>query len=281
VADPRWRLVAAALAYGVLAAAHAASSRLTRGIQLTQIRAATVLPARRTPISFRTEDGLNLVGELALPADRDPAATLVCLHPLPTHGGMMDSHVYRKAAYRLPALADLAVLRFNTRGTESERGKSDGAFGDGVLERYDVEAAVRYAAGAGLPRIWLLGWSFGTELALMYGAGLPEVEGAILLSPPLKRATDDDLDAWAASGKPLVALVPEFDDYLRPDEARQRFARVPKADVLGVDGAKHLWVGENYVRIVLNEIVRVVNPVALTAGPLPTDWPAAQGEASQ
>ena len=80
--------------------------------------------------------------------------------------------------------------------------------------------------------------------------------GGILLSPPLHRATDADLDAWAASGRPLTALVPEFDDYLRPEEARQRFARVPKADVIGVDGAKHLWVGETYVRIVLNEIVR-------------------------
>jgi uncharacterized protein len=248
---------------------------------LTQIRAATVLPARRTPITFSTEDGLNLVGELALPADRAPAATLVCLHPLPTHGGMMDSHVYRKAAYRLPALADLAVLRFNTRGTESERGKSDGEFGQGLTERHDVEAAVRYAVDAGLPRIWLLGWSFGTELALVYGAALAGVEGAILLSPPLKRATDDDLDAWAASGKPLAVLVPEFDDYLRPDEARLRFARVPKADVLGVDGAKHLWVGENYVRIVLNEIVRVVNPAALTGGSLPADWTGPEGEASK
>ena len=48
----------------------------------------------------------------------------------------------------------------------------------------------------------------------------PSIEGAILLSPPLHRATDADLDAWAAFGKPLVVLVPELDDYLRPDEAR-------------------------------------------------------------
>jgi hypothetical protein len=238
---------------------------------VTQIRAATVLPARRTPITLTTADGLNLVGELALPADRDPAATLVCLHPLPTHGGMMDSHVIRKASYRLPALADLAVLRFNTRGTESAHGKSEGEFGAGDTEKHDVEAAVAYAANAGLPRIWLLGWSFGTELALKWGV-LPPVEGAVLLSPPLHRTTDEDLDAWAASGKPLTALVPEFDDYLRPPEARQRFARVPKADVIGVDGAKHLWVGENYVRIALNEIVRAVNPAALTGSELPTDW---------
>jgi uncharacterized protein len=205
----------------------------------TDIRAVTVLPARRTPITLATEDGLHLVGELALPERRDPVATLVCLHPLPTQGGMMDSHVYRKAANRLPALADLAVLRFNTRGTVSERGQSEGEFGYGETERYDVEAAVRYAADAGLPKIWLLGWSFGTELTLRWGL-LPGVEGAILLSPPLRRATDVNLDAWAADGRPLIVLVPELDDYLRPDEARQRFARVPKAEVIGVDGAKHL-----------------------------------------
>ena len=124
---------------------------------------------------------------------------------------------------------------------------------------------------AGLPKLWLLGWSFGTELTLKWGV-LPPVEGGILLSPPLRRATDEDLDRWAAAGKSLTALVPEFDDYLRPDEARQRFARVPKADVIGVDGAKHLWVGENYVRIVLETIVRVVNPAALRGAGLPTEW---------
>jgi uncharacterized protein len=241
---------------------------------VTEIRAATILPARRTPVTITTADGLNLVGELALPADRPPAATLICLHPLPTHGGMMDSHIIRKASYRLPALADLAVLRFNTRGTESVHGKSEGEFGAGETEKLDVEASVAFATDAGLLRLWLLGWSFGTEVALKWGA-LPQVEGAILLSPPLRRATDADLDAWAASGKPLTALVPEFDDYLRPDEARQRFARVPKADVIGVDGAKHLWVGEPYVRIVLNEIVRVVNPAALTGSGLPTEWDGA------
>jgi alpha/beta superfamily hydrolase len=238
---------------------------------VTEIRASTILPARRTPIDIQTADGLNLVGELALPAAKDPAATLVCLHPLPTHGGMMDSHLYKKASNRLPALADLAVLRFNTRGTESERGRSDGAFDDGNSERCDVEAAVSWAAARGLPRIWLLGWSFGTEIALRWG-DLPQVEGAILLSPPLRRATDADLDRWAASGKPLLALVPELDDYLTPDAARPHFARVPKADLIAVEKARHLWVGESCVRIVLNEIVRAVNPAALTAGTLPTEW---------
>ena len=239
---------------------------------MTDIRASTVLPARRTPITLTTDDVLRLIGELALPADRDPAATLICLHPLPTAGGMMDSHLYRKAAYRLPAMADVAVLRFNTRGTESAQGRSEGEFGNGETERLDVAAAVRYATEAGLPHRWLLGWSFGTELTLRWGL-LPGVEGGILLSPPLRRATDEALDAWAASGRPLTVLVPELDDYLRPDEARRRFARVPKADIIGVDGAKHLWVGEKYVRLVLTEITRTVNPAALQdTGALPVTW---------
>ena len=235
---------------------------------IIEITASTILPARREPITLLTADGLTLVGELALPEARPPAATLICLHPLPTHGGMMDSHVFRKASFRLPALADLAVLRFNTRGTSSDRGTSDGKFGEGEAERYDVAAAIGFAADRDLPQLWLVGWSFGTELALRFGVD-PDVVGAILLSPPLKRAGDADLDSWARSGKPLVALVPEHDDYLQPGDARTRFARVPQAEVIGVPGAKHLWVGERYVRIVLDEIVRRVNPAAW---PLPTEW---------
>lgn len=232
------------------------------------IRASTVLPARREPIELHTADGLTLVGELALPEERPPVATLVCLHPLPTAGGMMDSHLLRKASYRLPALADLAVLRFNTRGTTSARGTSQGEFGEGETERYDVAAALEYTEYHDLPRPWLLGWSFGTELALKWGRD-PLVEGLILLSPPLHRASDADLDAWGADGRPVVALVPELDDFLRPAEARERFKRIPQAEVIAVEKAKHLWVGEPYVRIVLNEIVRRVNPAA---APLPTEW---------
>jgi hypothetical protein len=235
---------------------------------MTEIRSNTVLPADRRPVTLHTADGVQLVAEVALPEGRPPVATLVCLHPLPTQGGMMDSHLFRKAANRLPALAGLAVLRFNTRGTSSEQGTSEGVYDEGKSERYDVAAALDYVDYCELPSPWLVGWSFGTELALRYGLD-PNVLGAILISPPLKAATDGDLDNWAATGKPLVAIVPEFDDYLRPDEARRRFARVPQAEVIAVEGAKHLFVGARHANRVLDEIVRVVEPAAF---PLPTSW---------
>lgn len=234
---------------------------------MPRIRANSVLPARREPLTLHTADGMALVGELALPLDRDPVATLVCLHPLPTHGGMMDSHVLRKAAFRLPALAGIAVLRFNTRGTSSIQGTSEGSFDNAVGERFDVAAAIEYAEFHDLPHIWVLGWSFGTDLVLMH-AGDPAVEGAVLLSPPLRFSTPDHLARWAASGKPLVALVPEHDDYLQPTEARERFAAVPQAEVVGVDGAKHLWVGD--AEKVLDLVVQRVAPEVDV--PLPRQW---------
>lgn len=234
-----------------------------------EIRGPLELPAQREDIELTTADGLTLVGELAVPQETAPVATLVTLHPLPTAGGFMDSHIIRKSAARLPALADLAVLRFNTRGTTSPRGTSDGAFDGGAAEQFDVAAAMDFVRDRALPNPWLVGWSFGTELALKYGRD-HDIAGIILLSPPLHRATDAEVAAWGTVYVPVVILVPELDDYLRPDEARERFASIPHANLIAVDGGKHLWVGETQTRRVLTEIVAAVNPSAL---PLATHWP--------
>ncbi|WP_431075704.1 alpha/beta hydrolase [Microbacterium phyllosphaerae] len=236
-----------------------------------EIRGPLELPARREDIVLETADELTLVGELAVPESSAPVATLVTLHPLPTAGGFMDSHIIRKAAARLPALADLAVLRFNTRGTTSPRGTSDGVFDGGAAEQFDVAAAMDFVRERGLPRPWLLGWSFGTELALKYGRK-HDIEGIILLSPPLHRATEAEVAAWADDDVEVVILVPELDDYLRPAEARERFAAIAHAKLIAVEGGKHLWVGESQTRRVLTEIVAAVNPAAL---PLPNEWPVA------
>lgn len=229
---------------------------------MLQIKSSTVLRATREDIELHTSDGLRLVGELALPEGRPPRATLVMLHPLPTAGGFMDSHILLKASRRLPELADLAVLRFNTRGTSSPRGTSDGEFGDGISERADVAAAMAFVAERNLPNPWIVGWSFGTELALKYGLEHP-IEGAILLSPPLRRTSEAELARWRDAGPELVALIPEHDDFLKPDEAAERFSSVPRTRLVPVDGARHLWVGEAQTRRVLSEILASVAPESL------------------
>jgi alpha/beta superfamily hydrolase len=181
---------------------------------------------------------------------------------------MMDSHVLRKMAWRLPALADVAVLRFNTRGTTSAAGTSEGAFDEARGEGLDLRAAIEEVGRRGLPDPWLVGWSFGTDVILRHG-DIDPVAGAVLLSPPLRFTTEAELASWDGSARSLVCLVPEFDDYLVPAAARERFSTVRHADVRGIDGAKHLWVGERHVKRVLDEICSVVVP---EGSPLPTEW---------
>jgi uncharacterized protein len=234
---------------------------------LTVISSNTELPSVREDIELVTEDGQTLVGELALPVG-EVKQLIITLHPLPTAGGFMDSHVLRKAANRLPHMIGVGVLRFNTRGTKSPRGVSTGSFDGGNLERFDVAAAVAFAKTRGFSSPWLVGWSFGTELAIKYGPD-HDISGAILLSPPLHRATEADLKRWNQFARPLIALVPELDDYLVPEAALERFSVVPHAQVVAFEGEKHLWVGEKATARVLNAIAEIVVPGST---PLPTEF---------
>jgi alpha/beta superfamily hydrolase len=208
------------------------------------VRPSSVFDAKRTPFHVLTEDGIDLIGEVASPLGTSKGAIL-CLHPLPIAGG-------------------ITVVRFNTRGTTSEAGSSTGQFDNGVSERFDVEAMLRYCFDTlKLENVWVTGWSFGTDLALQH-AKEPRHEGLILLSPPLRTTTDAQLEYWNTDPRPVTALVPELDDYLKPAEARARFAIVPKLKVIAVDEAKHLWVGEPAVHRVLSEITSIVNGVPTT-----------------
>ena len=205
------------------------------------IRPSTILPAERSPITILTRDGLKLIGEVATPLSGDRSNAILCFHPRPTHGGMMDSHIFKKAANRLPAMAEITVIRFNTRGTASDQGRSEGEFGNGVTEQADVVAAIDYAFDVlKVKNLWIVGWSFGTDLALQYATD-SRIKGLILLSPPL----------------------------LTPADAQIRFKSLTTVDLIAVAGAKHLWVGEPFVHRVLSEIVKYVNPNKL---PLATEY---------
>ncbi len=231
------------------------------------IRPSTILPSIRENFEIITADGLKLVGEKAIPIG-SINSTILCLHPNPSGGGMMDSHIYKKSANRLPHLAGIEIIRFNTRGTKSDRGQSEGSYDNGVSEKYDVQAALEYSfSQSEVKELWVMGWSFGTDLALQYARD-PRIKGLILLSPPLKNTTQTDLDFWKADGRAITALIPEFDEYLKPVEAKARFTGLTNLHQIDVEGAKHLWVGEPYVHRVLSEIVKIVAPNKL---PLPLE----------
>ena len=105
---------------------------------------------------------------------------------------------------------------------------------------------------------------------MKYGPDLA-VLGAILLSPPLHRTSVEELERWNNVDKKLIALIPEHDDYLKPDEAAVRFLVIKDIELINVADAKHLWVGESATKTVLDEIVKITNPVSF---PLPEFYPA-------
>ena len=231
------------------------------------IRPSTVLPAKRSLITIKTSDGLNLIGEVATP-EGEITGSLLMLHPNPSGGGMMDSHLYKKAANRLPAMAGIQIIRFNTRGTTSEAGSSDGEFEQGISEKLDVLAAIDYCfEELKVKDLYLIGWSFGTELALKYARD-KRIKELILLSPPMIATNDEDLEFWKEDDRPITALIPEHDDYLKPDQAKLKFSKLPNLKQIDVKDAKHLWVGEPMVYLVLSEIVKIIAPSRL---PLATE----------
>jgi alpha/beta superfamily hydrolase len=129
----------------------------------------------------------------------------------------------------------------------------------GVAEGLDLAAALEFAKSRGLENIWLVGWSFGTDVTLMHG-NVDPVQGAVLFSPPLMWSKPEHLQTWADSKRPLLALVPELDDYLKPVEAKEKFAIVPQCEVIGIPECRHLWVGEKFVRIAWNLALKEIRP---------------------
>jgi pimeloyl-ACP methyl ester carboxylesterase len=112
-----------------------------------------------------------------------------------------------------------------------------------------------------------VGWSFGTELALKYGRD-HDVDGVILLAAAASR---DGGRGRRVGGRQrrMVVVVPEFDDYLRPAEARSVRERARRDAHRG--RGRQAPLGGERRRRVLTEIVAAVNPDAL---PLPTEWDA-------
>jgi hypothetical protein len=235
---------------------------------MTNIVANSVLPANRELIQLKTIDNEELIGEIASSLDHKNVATLITVHPLPTHGGNTDSHLLRKMSWRLPALAGIDVIRFNTRGTCSKLGRSTGEFDSANNEGKDLLAAIKYAKENNLAKPFVLGWSFGTDVVLRHAYD-QDLSGVILLSPPLRFTTPEELAKWKNVSFPVIALVPEFDDYLKPPEAHEKFSVAPNIQIVAEKGAKHLWVGETSVQIVLNHIVKLIAPDKY---PLPTNW---------
>lgn len=189
-------------------------------------------------LTFKSKDGLELVGELDAPEVID--AALVICHAHPNMGGTMKSPLL--IALRDAMLArHYAVLRFNFRGVEGSEGEPT----TGAKETADAHGAVdlmkeRFAE---VP-IAIAGWSFGGGVAIKTAAARHDLSACVAIAPAVKEKpgvmaglpTVEEL----ATRIPLLVVVGADDDLTPPKDCRA-WAEGAGARYVEISAANHFF----------------------------------------
>jgi alpha/beta superfamily hydrolase len=208
------------------------------------------------PVTFSTEDGIRLEGELRLPEGPPRGSAAIC-HPHPRHGGSKDHPILWALRNEL-AHRGLAVLAFNFRGVMG----SGGTYGGGRDEIRDARAAIDRAreAAPGMPTV-VCGWSFGANVALREAIDDDRVSGLALIGLPLEPGDVElppvpgpaELGALRA---PVLLLAGERDQYAPAEELRSVAASLRRCRVEIVENTDHyLWRRERDAARVLGDFV--------------------------
>jgi alpha/beta superfamily hydrolase len=177
-----------------------------------------------------------LDGRVAVPAQAR-TGVVIC-HPHPSYGGSMENDLIVTLAHALQA-AGLATLRFDFRGV----GASGGTHDDGRGEVDDVRAAAAtLRARLGVPRVSLVGYSFGSVMALRAGCDEPDaLTGMVAIGPPVRMV---GLEFLAGCRLPLAFVTGDRDQFCplsTLESVRERFA--PASTLALVPGADHFFGG--------------------------------------
>jgi uncharacterized protein len=185
-------------------------------------------------LQVSTPDGHVLDADLA-DVDQPRAGVVVC-HPHPQYGGSRHDRVVTALFDGLPGLA-ISVLRFDFRRT----------YGHGIQERLDAEAALDLMAERhpDVP-IHLVGYSFGAMVTLGVSDRTPA--SRVVIAPPFP--ADPELAAAGPPSGPILAIVPEHDQFCPPDQVRPVIDSWPattSAELVTVEMADHFLAGRTAV----------------------------------
>ena len=203
-------------------------------------------------VRFAASD-VTLDGRVAVPPEAT-AGVVVC-HPHPQYGGSMENDLVVALVTALRR-AGLATLRFDFRGV----GASGGTHDNGRGEVDDVRAATAtLRARLDVPRVSLVGYSFGSVMALRAGAGAPEgVTAMVAIGPPVRML---GLDFLAGCRVPIAFVTGDRDQFCplaTLETARERFA--PASTLALIPGADHFFGG--HLDALASCVVDLVRPHA-------------------
>lgn len=161
--------------------------------------------------------------DLHLPADGDPTAAAVVLHPHPSMGGDRHHPLVVAVADALAA-AGVAALRPDLNDPDIVASTT-------ALE----QVAADLLADVGTDRLVLVGYSWGSIVASM-AAGVGLV-ARVLVAPPVGMF---DLPAPEV---PTLVLVPAHDQYGPPDAVHAAMDAHEHATIEIIDGCDHFLAG--------------------------------------
>jgi uncharacterized protein len=195
------------------------------------------------PITFETEDGLELEGEVRLP-DGPPIASAVICHPHPQYGGSKDHPLLWAIRIELSGRG-FAVLSFNFRGVMG----SEGAFGGGLDEVKDVRAAVGRARQEADGPAFVCGWSFGAHVALRTALDDDRIAALALVALPLHESSAElpplpglpDPERLQMFDRPVLLLAGDADPFCPVPGLLVMAGRLPRSTVEIVAGADHYF----------------------------------------
>jgi len=164
------------------------------------------------------------------------ATVAVCCHPHPLYGGTMQNKVVHTLSR---AAQDLGVtsIRFNFRGV----GGSGGAHDNGVGESDDAAAVADWSRRElGAERLWALGFSFGSYVALRLAA-IRAARLLVTIAPPVQRF---DFARLEVPRCPWLVVQGDADELVN-HEAVLGWTQVldPAPEVRILPGAEHFFHG--------------------------------------
>lgn len=162
--------------------------------------------------------------DLHEPAEGDPRALAVVLHPHPGMGGDRSHPLVVAAAERLAA-AGISAARVDLPDPDIDR--STASLQEVVLSLADDHA---------LERVLLVGYSWGS-VVVAHAAPLGLV-ARVLVAPPVRGMALPPDD-----GLPMLALVPRHDQYGPPDDVAAALDGRPASQLEVVEGCDHFLAG--------------------------------------
>ena len=192
------------------------------------------------PMTFTTEDGVRLEGELRMPDGALRGTAAIC-HPHPRHGGSKDHPLLWALRNELAGRRGVATLSFNFRGVMG----SGGTHGGGRDEIIDVRAAIGRIRETDptLPTV-CCGWSFGANVALREALEDDRPAALVLYGIPLKQSdlglprlpSPADLRALVL---PVLFVAGDVDPYCPPEQLRTYAAELPRGECALLEGTDH------------------------------------------